>query len=460
MAVSILSSDLNSFKTQELRKILTFTPAIEPWMKKQNPQWSKKGGDGGSVTSMKKDDEYTYLPMLFGMKYLQKGNDFNNHANVQMTFTGQLRDLQKPYVNQAIKQLNDDRVTTLNLRPGFGKTTMSAAISSKTGLLTVVLIKNKTLYPQWAKTYKERTTASVWCVGEGRPPQTVDVIICLWTRVDQIPKELRDMVGFLIVDEAHRFNNIGGVNAMLSFQPKYMITCTATFEKRNGMHAVMESFVGREKVATDQIVPFTITKYETGIFVQKVKRGDTTDWHKLNKGLLYNPERNMIAMEIIEKLIKLDRKVLVFTTEVEHVKQLHSMLKGRGIESCDWLSGDKSSYKDSTILVSNPQKSGEGFDEEMFCEDFGGRRIDTILLLGSFKDLALLYQVCGRAFRADNPWIIDFVDEVDTIKRQYGEREWWYTRNGGTLKAERHPRRTQENIAHPLASPSSIINIM
>ena len=441
MALCIYRTDLNDFKTHELRKLLYVKPKEEAWMKRGNASWANKGTDDKSLTLIREEGDLVYIPLCFGMHYFKKNNDDNPYARVQMKFTGSIRDVQKPYINQAIDHLNTKRVTTLNMRPGFGKTTIASAISCSIGLLTVVLIRNKTLYPQWAKTYKERTTASTWSVGEENPPQTVDVIICLWKRVNKISKELRDMVGTLIIDEAHRFNNREGVSSMLHFPAKFIIAATATFEKRNEMHSCMEAFVGRDKVSNDQKVEFTITKYETGLVIEKTKRGNITNWTKLNQDILYNKERNDIAIEVILKAIGLGRKILIFTNEVRHVSVIHELLKEKGIESCDWLTGSKSTYKDSTVLVSNPQKAGEGFDEEMFCEDFGGRRIDTVVLLASFKDIALLYQVCGRAFRALNPWIIDFVDKVDTIERQYKEREWWYLRNGGTLSVERYIRK-------------------
>jgi superfamily II DNA or RNA helicase len=433
MAISVPRSWFTDAGALAMKSAMSITPKMAPWMQKKF-----KGASVQGVDIMKSDKTEVRLPFLYASNYCGTNNDGLNHAKVKMEFTGMIRDEQRPYINTAIDQLNKKRTTILNLRPGFGKTTMASAISSKVALLTVVIIFDSNLYKQWAKTYRERTTAVVWCVGEEKAPPTVDVIICLWTRTKKIDKVLRDYVGFMIIDEAHEACNQSSVNAILDFTPKYILGATATFERVDEMHKCMEMFMGTEKVDSDYKVPFTVTRYETGIKGVRQKKNGVTDWPTLNQSLLYNEQRNIIAIQVIKRALAIGRKILVFTTEVEHVKIIHKMLQDGGICSCDWLAGDKKSYKNGQVLVGNIQKCGTGFDEEMFCDDFDGIRIDTVILLGSFRNIALLYQVCGRAFRAANPWVIDFVDDDSTIQSQYKDRHWWYENNGGTIFAERH----------------------
>lgn len=386
------------------------------------------------ITCFIEFDHYIKLPFIFCMNLTKVNNDSFMRDKIGMEFIGEMREAQVPYLETAIDHLSKKRTCILNTRPGSGKTTIATNLSCIISRPTVVLIRSRTLYKQWKKTYLDRTNCRVWCVGEDKViPDGIHVIICLWKRVFQIKEEIRNCVNTILIDEAHMFCNQEGVNAILSFPcATYIIAMTATFERMDGKHKIMEFFVGKEMVAKNQIVPFKLTEVKTGCIGERVIKNDMVVWHTLNKSILYNPYRNQQAVELLIRLVEIGRKILVYTTEVDHVLLLHSMLKGAGLQSCDWFSGDKTGYKNSSVLVSNPQKSGTGFDEEMFCDDFEDdpRRIDTVMLLGSMKDIALLYQMCGRAMRSNDPWVIDFSDNDETLKRQFSARNWWYKRNG------------------------------
>ena len=288
---------------------------------------------------------------------------------------------------------------------------------------------------------------------KSRPPEKVDVIICLYTRVEKIPKSLRDLVGLLVVDEIHKFCNETGVKSMLAFQPRYLLSATATFEKENEMHLAMEAFVGNEKVDTTELLPFRVTKYNTGITGKRVMGpgGIMPDWHKLNESLLYNPERNAIVIYLVLSLLQLNRKILVFTTEVEHVSVLHGAAKAIGVESCDYLTGSKKQYNDSTVLFGTKQYCGTGFDEEMHCNDFGGKKIDTVVLTGPVKDRPLLYQMCGRSFRSDDPWIIHLVDDDETTIKQWNQCAKWYRSVNATMDELTFDNEARDKMAAMMA---------
>lgn len=428
MAVVIHKYLLTEAQIKLVSEALYVVPKVDKYLQKKfynngnSPKGVKVYADGGDCVR---------LPFSYACNFFKQSNDKLNHAKVSMKFTGQIWDKQKVFVTNTIDMLNKKRTTILNLPPGYGKTTMSAAISCAIGLLTVILIYDSTLYTQWAKTYKERSTAVVWMVGEESPPPKADVIICLWTRVKSISSQLRDLVGVLVIDEAHEFPNQTGVNAILGFTPKYIIAATATFEKRNDMHLAIEAFVGNDKVATDYKKPFVLFKWETGIEGIREKTNGTTNWHILNKSLLYNDHRNLMIVDIVIGLLSCGRKIMLFTTEVDHVIHLYGMLTSRGVV-CDYFTGEKPTFKNTQVLISNMQKSAVGFDEEMFCDDFDGVRIDAIVYAAPFRDLALRYQANGRA-RADNPWIIHMLDKDKTCTNQYRETEWFYRNNGGTI---------------------------
>jgi len=91
-------------------------------------------------------------------------------------------------------------------------------------------------------------------------------------------------------------------------------------------------------------------------------------------------------------------------------------------ENCEVLAGKKSDYYDSRILIGTMGKCNCGFDEATACLDWGGIRLNMILLVGSTKSIPTLDQTIGRVFRSDNPIIIDFVDKDRISMNQWRQR--------------------------------------
>lgn len=433
MSLRIPRSILEHGQALYIKEKLSISPVEIPWKKR------KYANSSDAILSYRMQDvdgvTMLQLPFSFGMKFTCSNNDHLPHQRTNFQFTGKMRDEQRPYINQTMEYLNNHRSTVLNMRPGFGKTTMSVYLSTLSGLLTLVLIHDTGLISQWVKAYKLRSNAIVWSVGVDKvPPPGFQVIVCLYTRTTKIDPAIRDKVGFLIVDEIHQFNNKTGIWSILDFSPKYVLAATATFEKANGMHLVTESVIGSMRVSAPLDVEFDVVRVNTGHVATRVAgpSGDT-DWTKLKQSLLYNDERNQLVVRCVHMLAAKGRKSIVFTTEVDHVKELHRCIVDSGLQSTDYITGSKSSYTDSAILIGNTQKCGTGFDEEMYCENFGGERINAVVIAGSFKDQALLYQVVGRAFRSVRPIIFHLVDEDSTIKRHWSSCKSWYTANGGCV---------------------------
>ena len=438
MAISIPKSFFTEEQATTIRKSLYCAPKEKFRRRGVHTYKTKKstsGIDVFSITSLVDQNiELINLPLYWARTQLGMSNDNIQYPRVDIKFTGTLRDEQKPIANQAIDLLNKQRTATLCSRPGFGKTTMSVAISSKIGLLTLILVRGKGMIEQWANTISARTNCSSWQVGEQDMPASFHYIICLYTRTKKIPYEIRSKVGMAIIDEAHMFCNSTGVEAMLDFSPKYVLSCTATPKKTNEMDKVTQLICGPEHVGDFGTVPFRLTKLTTPFTANRVMQADNTpNWTTLIQSILYNTERNTQILYLLRYLLQRKRKVLVFTTETDHTILLETLLRSFGFK-VDSLCGDKRSYSDSDFLIGNVQKCGTGFDEEMYCEDWGGERINTIVLVSSFRDIPLLYQVIGRAFRSADPEVWHLVDSDKTLQSQWKECHKWYKVHASSIQ--------------------------
>lgn len=369
---------------------------------------------------------YLRIPLLFGISFFGQTNDARIFNKSNYIFTGTLRDYQKDVANQTIKLLSTTRGSIIEMRPGKGKTITSIAVGAQIKLLICVLLMLD-LCEEWYESYKEFSNANVWRVDHNLLMPDCEVIICLHTRVDKIPKDVRDRVGLLIMDEAHTFCNPSGMKAIHKFQPMYVIACTATFKRpRDSMHLLMEKVVGTNKAFIEddrmEITGIGIkTPYIAERIAQTHRKGP--NWTKLYKSLIYNEERNYMIACVVKILVNYGRKVMVTTLEKEHGAILLNLIGNVMGIKCEKFYGNMKNYQDSPVLVVVIQKCGTGFDEEKKCKTYikGTPKIDTVFNTVSIADSVRFEQTNGRGARSKNALFITLIDNDNTVKRHWRE---------------------------------------
>jgi superfamily II DNA or RNA helicase len=378
-------------------------------------------------------DGMIYIPYLYGSAFFKFIPNINNpFPQTNIIFTGTLRKIQIPVEQEAWNQLQTRGTTTLGLYPGFGKTILGAKLSSRTGLLTVILVHRELLTVQWKKTFTDFTNASVWIVGESHPPQYCDIIICMDTRWEQIPMEYRLRVGFLIIDEAHAFCTPSHINCLLAF-PKVIYTAalTAYLLRDDGMHIMIYAMCGEHGVFRENDLPFNVMKINTNMVPnRKLNRRKKVDWPALEASVANDERRNQIILGFV--LNNLNRKILILTSLVEHTNLLYSLIRNAGIK-CDYFSGNKKDYVDSTVLVGTKSKIGTGFDPASFCETYDGNPFDLLILACSIKKYSMLVQNVGRCLRANCPTVVHLVDKDTIYTAHWYKARKWYLIHGGTI---------------------------
>lgn len=331
-----------------------------------------------------------------------------------------LNDFQLVEAKKMVEQLKVHRTTTLCLSTGDGKTAVSCIVSTVIKQRTVVLIQNKVLLDQWKNEFEKFTTAKVEVVGEaGIDESDADVFICHIKRVPKIAQHIRDTIGFVVVDESHLHCNQTGANALLHFTPKFMLACDATPSRsRDGMYRVMELFYGKHMVKNkrkkqDMIVYRIKTPYRAEI----VKGNRGTNWSTYIQSLLYNEERNYKIVDGVMADVAVGARVMVITSEKKHVQILYDMFF-EVHPAIDWLSGNKKSYRCCDVLIANIQKGGVGFDDANKCENFDGKRIDTIWIVTEIANPESAEQAAGRS-RDKAPRIKQLVDSETLAERHW-----------------------------------------
>lgn len=424
MAVRINLDHLTSQQKKTIKTKLFMQPKQKGFFKNKRFVSAK---DPILLYTLDKPNNEIIIPYTFGNSLM--GYHINSvkeypHCNFDV-FNFNPRPHQGSILQEAREQLKTKGTTILGVFPGGGKSLMSTVLCSELKGLTLIVVPIKLVLKGWNTTFKEYTNAKVWVVENTKynktPPEELNVILTMDTMFYLIPAEILAMVKILVVDEAHKFCSPSRINCLISTCPQYVIMCTATLERSDGLHSIIHAITGKHGVFRKTEKRFTVYKFETGIKteVEKTKRGDP-DWAKLVIDLAFDVKRNAMIIDMVEKNIS-NHKIMILTWSVDHAYFLCKLLQERG-NSCDVLVGQKSDYKDSNILVAGIGKAGCGFDEASACPDWGGERSNLMLLTGSTRSLQLLEQVIGRVFRSDFPTIIDFVDDNYISKSHWRSR--------------------------------------
>lgn len=431
MSVKIHRSEITpEIQEKILQHLLLKKKDQAPWLKKK--QYYANANEE-VLTYYLIDGEYVYLPLVFATTLYQKTfNPDSNYPTVNFQFTGTLYDYQQEIVSNCYQHLQCYGTTILGIYPGAGKTVMCAKLASQLRKLTIVFCHRDILLPQWSGTFRDFTNANVWIVGETPPASEVNVIICMDQRFDKIPAEVKKLIGCVIVDEAHTFCTPSRVSVLLGTTPSYFIAATATLDRDDGMDSMIRLITGNHGVFKHSTKAFTVYRLLTGITVEyKLNVRGETDWSDYVSQISSHELRNRMILTLTK--IYSDKKILILIHRKKQAEFLVNSLQNLG-ESVASLYGNQKSYLDSRVLIGTLSKIGLAFDEKSFCPNFGGKRIDLLIMGSSIKKHSNLDQAAGRVFRALMPTIIDMVDEDRIAKRHFSIRKQWYDSRNSDIR--------------------------
>src|SRR4029079_15497512 len=371
MSCIINLTDLTLQHRQLIQQILHLTPLAN-----FNDQQKKESFEFYQIIG-----STIHLPFMIAASIFNIVPNRHDFTQINIDFTGTLRDYQIPVFAQALKLLEKNSACILGLATGLGKSILAARIACQLKLLTVVMIPRFTIATQWVNTFEMYTNAKIWFVGENKVDD-YDIIVCMDQRWSKINESIRKKVGLLVIDEAHMFCTVGHVNALLAFQPKYIVAETATLERDDELHQMIYALTGEEGIFIETTKLFNVKKILTNT---KVKRKNNyqvkTDYLKLVHDTLFDSRRNDIICNIVKHHPTFS--ILILTSLVDHVALLYDRLKDT--ESCEYLCGKKQDYKDSRVLIGTTHKIGTGFDQASSCRDFKGVKFNLLILVCSIK---------------------------------------------------------------------------
>lgn len=484
MSVRIPVRELSDEQTNKIIKTLTITSKIENKNKfskgppvKFEPiqaftihQYNSKGDIIPREEEDKNGEDYINIPFFISKKiltdeqykkYSRSDYDYPIFDKKIHPYCEKLRDDKFEPLSQAKKHLDKFRTTSIKLPPGYGKTIFGAALSWIKANITLVLIETKTLIPQHYNSFINAAPSlekHIWRVGLEKMPENPYVIICMEERMNQIPSEIIDNVGTLIIDEAHKMCTPSRIEPLLRCRPKNIIILTATLGRKDKRHNIIYAIAGTHSIFKISNKKHRVCIYDTQIKIPVTQGRYGPDFSALQNDLYENHEYNKSIIDFI--LNNLHRKFIVLVSLTRHVKKLVEMAREKNIE-CDYLCDTKNSYSDSKVLFGTFSKIGTGFDEANFCPDFKGKKSDTLIIACSISakitvknvpkgedfssyytddeisEISRIEQIRGRVMRSDDPCIVYFSVNHPTHKKHIrGFLQWVPIVNGTIIKAD------------------------
>jgi len=273
-----------------------------------------------------------------------------------------LRDYQRAALDA---WMANDRRGVLELPTGSGKTVVAVAAMAALSTPTLVVVPTVDLLTQWRRELETEFGVDVGQLGGGQQtiePLTVSTYDSAYLRAD----EVGDRFGFVVFDEVHHLGGEGYRDVARLLAAPARLGLTATFERPDGAHEVIEDLVGPvvydlsvDDLAGDHLADYELRRIEVeltdperdayeaaqGTFVDYLKTSGLSfssgsDYQELvmrsgsdpraREALLAKQEAREIMMNAdakVEALARLldrhrDDRVIVFTAHTDLVYRL------------------------------------------------------------------------------------------------------------------------------------------
>lgn len=237
-------------------------------------------------------------------------------------------------------------------------------------------------------------------------------------------------IGVCIIDEVHSIPTKCISTLFFKIPCKYIYGLTATLERKDNLHKIVELFIG--DILYTNLNKVTSKKQETIILVKNYNTGITniptinlygnikTNIASLINQITEDQKRNEIIIELINSLIEKYPyvKILCMSDRIAQLRYLHKKLENSGLFIGNMKNEQLNESKKKNILLATYSMVIQGFD----CPE-----LNCLVLLTPRSNVI---QAIGRIYRKVHeniPIIVDIVDnDIRTFKNQYNNRKTIY----------------------------------
>ena len=373
------------------------------------------------------------VPRFYGTSKIGEPKDDKRPepARSEAKFVGQLRDA--THQNAALAAALSAGHGVLSLPCGYGKTTVSLAIACKLGYRTMIVVHKQFLADQWKERIQQFCPgATIGMVQQDKKEVECDFVIAMLQSLSLKEYNFQDFdsIGTLIVDEAHHICAKVFSQSLFKLCPKHIFGLSATPERKDGLTKVLHWFMGPtffaiERKNQEQTEVFPIS-YECEMYKNPppCTRFGKVSLVNMITLLVEDKRRNKMIVDLIKKLSKTTRQILVLSDRRFHCEFLHQCFpKSSGLYMGGMKEADLQESSKKQIIFATFSQAHEGLDIAT---------LDTVILATPKSDIV---QSIGRIMREtegkkNNPQIYDVKDEWSILVAMFYKRMKVY-RNGG-----------------------------
>ena len=365
------------------------------------------------------------LPYYYGRNVLglmPRARD--SYPEVNMVFTGALRDYQMNVKRDAIAALNTQGTCLLALHVGWGKSTFAVYLASKLNHKTVIVLNKLMLVKQWMGEVEKYTQSKCQFV---KPNMTLDESCDFYIiNAINIPKmgdTFFQSVGTCIIDEIHLIMAEKLYQSLRFIHPRYVIGLSATPYRPDGLNKLLDLYCGPDRIVQKLNKPHTVYAVMTRIRIPYDLQPDgKVDWNSVLNNQAGDMNRNRFIVSLVKH--HPHRHFLILCKRIQHGKTLVELLKAEKETVTELLGNTRTFDEDARVLVATSQKCGVGFSHN---------KLDALILASDMEEYFIQY--LGRVFRNPDstPIVFDLVDNMPVLQRHYLTRKQTYITSGGTV---------------------------
>jgi len=242
----------------------------------------------------------------------------------------------RAYQAAAVEAIAGRRLGIVSAPTGSGKTTIGLAALSRVARRALVVVPTRDLVEQWAVAAREILgVESGVLAGGARVDLDASVLIATPRGALARASELAEVVGVVVVDEAHRAAAPTYRALLRAIPARRRWGLTGTAERGDGLWPLVEGELGsvvhevrREDLeGSGALLAPEIVQAPTDYTF--TYRGPA-DWPALLVDIAANEGRNRFLADLVERELAGGRIVLVLVQRVDHADHLAELLAGRG----------------------------------------------------------------------------------------------------------------------------------
>lgn len=433
---TILKSEINVEQQKQIRNDLTVKPYVA----------GSIGSTNNVITfpAYRESDKKIYVPHYYGVEKFGPPKEYklSGGENINLEFSGELRDYQKPVVKKYIDYVTKNDTSgvggfgggLLELPCAFGKTSLSLYMISQLKKKTLVIVHKEFLLNQWVERIQQfLPQARVGRIqGQIIDIEDKDIVIGMLQSLSMkdYPQSVFDSFGFTIIDEVHHISSQTFSNALFKIVTKYMLGLSATMNRKDGTTRVFKMFLGdviykgtrdEERNVTVRGIEYHVDDDDFNNVITDF-RGNVAYSSMISKLCEYS-RRSEFILKILVDLLKEDDKqqVLILAHNRNLLKYLYDAIKTRNISTVGYYVGGMKEKalkesEDKQVIIATFSMASEGLDI---------KSLTTLIMATPKTDIQ---QSVGRILREKHsqPIVVDIIDSHEPFKNQWKKRRAFY----------------------------------